>query len=245
MNQDETPTPAVGYVLLWYGRKHTRVPLGLRPGARQQILMIDRYAKKNRLKVDKVESEYVRQAKGPRDFAVLFRLLERGRSEQNAPVVIIDDIRHLMMRLPSDQITELITDLSPWFERIRDARLRFRLDQIDASYWRHLAEAVKQEQHDLELARKTSRRRGPAPAKQMRRAHARAAQERTRRADESARMIAVLRDELQRESPAIKLTFAAIARAANKRGLKTTRGSEWTSVQVSRALKRLEKSASE
>lgn len=239
MSHKGHPTSAIGYVLLWYGKKHTHVPIGRRPGARQQLLMIDNYAKKNGLRVVEVVWEYVRQAKRPRDFAVLFRLLEHGRSEQNPPVVIIDDVRRLMMRLPSDQFTDLVMDLSPWFEHICDARLRFPLDQTDDGYWQYLAKMVEQERLDLEVARRTARRKGPAPARQMRRAQTVAARERTRRADESAHQIGALREELLAESPDAKLTYAAIARAANERGLKTSRGSDWSSVQVSRALQRL------
>ena len=245
MNQKHPPPSAVGYVLLWYGAKHTRVPLGLRPGARQQILMIDHYAKKNRFKLSTVEWEYVRQAQAPRDFGVLFRILERSRSEQDAPAVIVDDITRLMKRLPSDDASSLVIELTPWLERIHDARLGRSLDQVEISHWQYLFSLLNRDERNLAVARRMSRPRGSVSPKQMQRAQERAIKERKRRADESARMVAELRDELLAENPDTKLTFAAIARAANERGLRTSRGSEWTSVQVSRALQRLEKQRSD
>lgn len=244
MNQQEPPKPAFGYVLVWYGKKHTRVRLSLRPGARQQLLMIRHYAKKNGFEIAGFESEYHRKAKAPRDFAVLFRLLDSTRPEQERPAVILDDITRLMKRLPSNQVDNLLGELSPWFEHIHDARLGRSLDQVDGGFWKHLCGIIGKQKLDTEVTRAASRRKTSAPPKQMRRAQKRATRERTRRADERAHQIAAVRNELLAGSPDTRLTFAAIARAANERGLKTSRGSDWTSVQVSRALQRLEKSGS-
>lgn len=227
----------VGYILLHDGPRHGRRALIDMPGAKSQAQDIEAFAA--RLSDPKLTWawDYARAPKGPDAYPKLFAILERYTEIGARGRVLIDGIDRLFRRLPAPAIPELFDALKPHIPVIIDVSRATLLSDLDGAAWNSLLKpfAVKSR-----LSTSPTRANPPSDGNSStRKARVVSQRVRSQTADSLARQIADLRDELAQEDP--KPSNVELARVANEKGLRTSRGNPWSDVAVARALRRVKK----
>jgi hypothetical protein len=234
-NVENLTMARIGYVLLTNGAKHTSVRLAKRPGAKAQIDLIEGFAERGRREIGKWIFDHARSPKGPGSYPALFTWLAYAKEHDATGLIILDDVMRLYRRLPVDAVIVMLKALEPFHQYIIDARQRKLLSELGNADWLAL---LRSNLRTATPAREKAA--SPTPAKPEATARARLVSQRARgrAADHHARLIFELRDELAAEGRAP--SNVALAKVANERGLKTSRGGPWSNGTVGRALKRLE-----
>lgn len=220
------------YVVVSHGPRHFPGRTAERPGARLQMDRITRAAARRGVFARGILHDYARNPTGPESFPALFRGLEQ-MEKHGVELLILQETERLFQKLPLKERERMLLALQPFHRVILDARRQRLLSELDHGQWVDVSAAG--------LARPAAGPREPLSEKEARwqTQSARRVSKRIRaaKADNFARQIRALRDELIAAEK-----FAgnrALAREANARGLRTTRGKEWSDVAIGRALKRL------
>ena len=223
----------IGYIVLSHGPRHTNRTLLDRPGAPSQARSITSLTGR----FDHFEilwhADYVRTPRGPEDFRVLFHILEQLGGTTGG-LVFIDGAERLFGKLPRDRRAPMLAALEPYHGAIFDVRRARILRDFKDWEWRAVSSAGL---FKPTPAASTVRVEESAGSQATRRARHVSRLARARLADRAARPIAELQEELSRAGATP--TYAALAKEANARGLRTSRGSEWSDVAIARALRRL------
>lgn len=227
----------IGYILLSYGPRHGRRALINRPGAGSQARRIEAFAAQLGNPKLTWAWDYARSPKGPDAYPDLFALLERLTEIDARGVVLVDGIDRLFRRLPAPAIPEVLGALKPHLPVLIDVSRATLLSDLDNAAWYSLTKpfAVKSR-----LATSPTRANPPSDGNSStRKARAVSQRVRSNTADRLARQIADLHDELAQEGP--KPSNVELARVANDKQLRTSRGSPWSDVTVARAIRRITK----
>ena len=229
----------MGYVLCRHGPKS--IPdLRKHASSRQQMLNLIDFQNDRRVRLSSIIWDYARYHEGLAQLPELRIGLECA--EDMDAILIMDDLGRLFRPLPLEDRGAFLDELMGAGGRLFGLRqgciLRDEPRQMKA--WLRWAGEPGAYVYKRRFRRRRSEARRIAQTAKARKASARARRE---QALSHAREIARVRDELQEDGQ--KTTLAAIAEAANAKGMRTTRGNPWSSSSVSRALKRLQQEATD
>lgn len=232
----------IGYVFLTSGAIRTSTPQRY-PSRQDQIDNIRFAADAIGLSPDEVSFvfEKVPRVHGldslPKLRHYLVRAAKTGQS------FFIDDLRRVFYACPIDKRRELLRELAPYLELIHeisregelaasrnDAGLR-ALVNVDRPV-RYRAEPKERPQRSA-----TTRKKQTARARRV------SARSRKAQADRKAAQLQALKAKMLETRE--QVTNKALAEEANERGLKTTRGNEWSQATVKRTLDRLKRAEEE
>lgn len=237
-------TKLIGYVLRRHGPK--AIPdLFRHSSSRLQMFNLCEWESKSRFTLGDILCDYARHHQSLEQLPELKLGLEMA--EMHNTLVIMDDLRRLFRPVPlprRDTFFDELMSAGGQLAGLRQARRLIDAPEVMRAVLRMSGEsgpyAVKKPlRRGLSRGRRFKARRIAQTAK-ARKASARARRE---QALSHAREIARVRDELREDGQ--RATLAAIAEAANAKGMRTARGNPWSSSSVSRALKRLEEEEEE
>jgi len=226
----------IGYILLSYGAKHTRLPLAERPGASSQIDRIKHFVTQIGRPGLIWRHDHVIVPKGPSSFLNLFAILARMKEHAPNALIFVDDTARLLRNLPPDAHDEMLDALKPFHQYIIDVRRRKQLSKLKHPEWvALLLSATGRVAPDAPTGRKRERT-GSKTTNSARRVSELSL---GRAADHRARLIGELRDELSQAGA--DPSYVELARVANEKGLRTSRGNFLYDVAVARAIRRITK----
>lgn len=219
------------YVLVTSGTKHSSLALQSRPGAETQMARIQRFAEITNCTVSSWMFDVARAPRRPASLATLFSSLREFKAEHQG-ALFIDDAARLFRGVASVSI--MIEALRPYCEFVFDTSRCKRLSELNDAEWVSLLGGAGA--HQIKPFHPRSGLSGnPDSLMEARRVSQLA---RAQKALKSARPLDALRTEMSANGTVPSHT--AIAREANERGLRTSRGNEWSDVAVARALRRLD-----
>jgi len=159
------------------------------------------------------------------------------RVKDNGGIILIDDFRRFFVKCDLKQRQNLFNELSSYAGHLRDFRTSKDIGDLSHAVARNILEVESPLQFSMV---KASRLTMSADEKhQQTRKATRASQSvRADAANQKARELHMLKVELLKAREAI--TDTELASEAKKKGLTTTRGGQWSSSSVKRALKRIE-----
>jgi hypothetical protein len=223
-----------GYVFLSYGAKRTLEPERY-PARRDQIDNLTSEFEARGITDYKLAFERVPKVEGLQSLPTLIWLLERAAREQS--FVVVDHIGRIFYRCPVNLRGRLRGELQPYLPLIREVA---RECQQASTRTREELRALLRISEPVRF-RKTPRMRRERStdelAHQTAAARAVSANTRARWADTQAKLLQILRGELLETND--RVTYRLLADEANRRGIKTTRGNNWSAATVKRALDRL------
>lgn len=218
--------------MLSHGPKHFRGNALDRPGVRPQLVPIATFVRRNGLEVAAALCDHARSPTGPESLPNLFAALKHvGR--HGIGMLALYEAERLFRKLSYERRDQMLLALEPYHSVIFDVRRNRLLSDLRHEQWLDVASASK-----MSVAPGRGQPLGAEDARlQTFRARLVSKRVRANMADEAARQIVELREELARARgiPSNR----ALAREANARGLKTTRGNDWSDVAIARALKRI------
>lgn len=224
----------IGYVLVTYGPKPSRISIR-EYAARQQLLNLRDFSKAFEKEGFQFVFDYSRSHQTLDQLPWLAWLL--SRTKEHDIVVVMDDLGRLFRNVPGECRGPFLAELMQAGGRIYGIRQRYALHEADRSQLLSLVGGAHPDTFlvDRPLRRRRSKNERIEQTTKARRASALA---RRQQALRLAREIARVRDELLEDGQTP--TLAAIAEAANAKGMRSARGNPWSTSSVSRALKRLE-----
>ena len=225
----------LGYILVSYGPKPTG-HLAKCKAARQQVRNLQHLAEHLPNKPELyLCHDYARTVTSLSSLPVLERQLEHAKKRNG--VIFVDSYRRLFAKCKSiEDKNQLLTELLEFSANMRDLQTQKKLDELPSTVLARILTTPAPIKFVL----------GPPPKsklskkerKDQTRKATRASQiARAAAADRKAEKLNKLREELETEIGSVN--FSQLARAANERGLKTTRNQVWSSSSVKRALNRL------
>jgi hypothetical protein len=223
----------IGYVFIRSGAIQTLQPE--RYPARQDQLDNLRYALEA-IGEDNppVYVEKMSVVKGLRSLPKLLTLLVYA--SKNSDKVFIDDFRRLFLPCPFERRGDFLNDLRNFGEVFWE--LQHGVRPLASLSNDGLAQLIEAQSHVRFRLKPKAATPGTAASRKRQTLRARKVSARTRskNADNAAKKLVALRDELIAKHPSI--TLRAIAIEATNRKLKTSRGNPWSVSSVHRALKR-------
>lgn len=226
-----------GYILQRSGPRHSATPLHERAGTRLQTLGIANAFLSRSIAGKQVLLDHVRRSSGPESFPSLFGLLESAERDRREIEVSIHDIGRLLRHQRIEGVLSTAELLLHHGDRIFDTCQMRRLSELGGGAF----EAIIRQNRSDAMTGKISRQCGRDAAIGRSTAAARRVSCISRKfaASKAAAPIGDLFDELSGKGVAPR--HSELARLANDRGLRTSRGGAWSNVAVRRALERLGK----
>ena len=234
---DPMKTQYVGYVFLSHGPKHTKSPLIKRAGAKKQIQIIEAAVSRHDGNIGAWISDYARSPNGMESLGNLRNTLEHLRKRDATGRLLVDDIGRLFKQCKPKFLNTLYDDLLCYSEIIFDLKRGKLLKDFTQYEMKSATLSGQKTAAERFFKPPSSSTHSTHIETNMTEARAISAKARSIQADQYANAIIDLRDEVSADNSPI--SNSELARLANKRGLKTSRGGNWSDVAVRRALERL------
>jgi len=227
----------VGYVFLSHGPRHTTAPLIERAGAKKQIQIIERATAMLDGEVGSWICDYARSPNGMESLGNLRTALEHLQKHDAKGRLLVEDIGRLFKQCKPDFLPSLFNDLNCFSEIILDLKRGKLLKEFTQDEMKSVTFSGQNTAAERFFKPSSDNKHSARPETNSTKARAISAKARSMQADKYANAIIDLRDEVSADNSPI--SNSELARLANKRGLKTSRGGNWSDVSVRRALERL------
>lgn len=226
------------YIVLTHGAKPTG-NIRNHPAASQQIANLRGYweALKLETKPPPVVHDYRRKITGLSSLPNLSRELER-MSARGEDVVLMDNIGRLFAACEKDRRAQLLEELHDYKMHLIGLKQGGKIWDMGQRRRLFMASGRETTRYTYGGKRRRTSMTKQDRLKQTTEATAASCIARGQSADEKARELDAVREDLSQERR--KPTLKMIAEAANDRGITTTRGGNWSSSTVGRSLKRLD-----
>lgn len=226
------------YIVLTHGAKPTG-KIGNHPAASQQIANLRGYwdGLKRETKPPPVVHDYRRKITGLSSLPSLSHALATVKASGQGAIVM-DNIARLISACDEEQQLGLFNELIDYGDHLVGLRQGGYLSRMNEIQLTMLASGRETTRYTYGGKRRRTSMTKQDRLKQTTEATAASRIARGQAADEKARELDAVREDLSQEhrKPSLKM----IAEAANDRGITTTRGGNWSSSTVGRSLKRLD-----
>jgi hypothetical protein len=224
------------YILISHGRRPTG-DIRSHTGARQQFANLKLVADHFGQKINRVHFDYCRHVAGLASLPKLSVLLEQARATDG--LVVVDDFRRVFTKIPSVSRASFWDEIEQFASNFLDIRTRERLSE--KSNLGVVQLLTSQSPCRFVISKKSATLNEADRRAQTRAAGLASVKARGASADTSAIAVRELFETLSFNGQRVKL--GDLAAHANTLGLRTSRGRQWTSSSVHRALKRVPEKA--
>ncbi len=211
------------YVLITYGQKPSG-SIRTHPAAKAQLGLFESIRQRYPQLKTKFVVDYARRIKGLASLPKLQRMLV-ALSDIDGPSIRIDDLSRVFRITNLRQRQNLMEELQEFGKYI-----------FSMGHQKRLSEFSPDEIHDLILhSEKSKRLAKQGRSRDTMSARLSSAQSRAATSKRNAHLLGQVKEELTRTES--RVTLQKIADHANARGMRTSRGKEWTPQNVGRMLK--------